>query len=91
MQLKNYMEEAVFDMLDDVMRDLGVCMCEKCRYDVAAIALNSLPPKYVVTDEGEIYSRTNELTAQFNADIAAVITRAAEIVSKNLRHEVRNG
>jgi Late competence development protein ComFB. len=91
MQLKNYMEEVVFEMLDKVMVKMGVCMCDKCRYDVAAIALNSLPPKYVVTEEGEVYSRTNELTTQFDVDIATAITRAAEIVSKNPRHEVRNG
>lgn len=91
MKLKNCMEEAVADMLDDVIKDMDICKCERCRYDIAAIALNHLPPRYVVTEEGEIYARTNELAVQFAADIISEIIRAVEVVSKYPNHEVKNG
>ncbi len=91
MQLKNCMEDAVKDMLDNVIKDTNVCKCERCRYDIAAIALNHLPPRYVVTEEGEIYARADELRTQFTADITSEIIKAVEIVSKHPHHEVKNG
>jgi len=40
-QIKNYMEEVVFSLMKDVLSDINVCSCEKCRMDIAAIALNN--------------------------------------------------
>lgn len=49
-QIKNYMEDVVFGQMKEVLADINMCTCEKCLLDVAAIALNDLPPKYVVTE-----------------------------------------
>lgn len=43
-QIKNYMEEIVFSLMKEVLADINVCSCEKCKMDIAAIALNDLPP-----------------------------------------------
>ncbi len=51
-QIKNYMEDVVFGQMKEVLADINMCTCEKCLLDVAAIALNDLPPKYVVTEKG---------------------------------------
>jgi len=85
-QLKNYMEEFVFSQIKEVLADIDMCKCEKCIMDVAAIALNELPPKYVVTEKGELYSKAYLFKQQFGVDAIAAITRAAIIVSKNPRH-----
>lgn len=86
MHLKNYMEEAVDQMMDKVLKNLDVCKCDRCRMDIKALALNNLPPKYVVTEEGELYVKTNELVRQFEVDIIKAITMAAIKVNNNRRH-----
>jgi competence protein ComFB len=60
-QLKNFIEEVVFLVMKDIVKDINVCTCEKCSLDIAAIALNDLPPKYIVSEKGELYSRIDGL------------------------------
>ncbi|HOP92941.1 MAG TPA: late competence development ComFB family protein [Acetivibrio thermocellus] len=86
-QIKNYMEEVVFLLMKDVLSDINVCSCEKCRMDIAAIALNNLPPKYIVTDKGELYSKVDSLKQQFEVDVISALAKAAVIVKRNPRHE----
>ncbi|MCR4434243.1 MAG: late competence development ComFB family protein [Clostridiales bacterium] len=86
-QIKNYMEEIVFNLIKEVLADINVCTCEKCVLDIAAVALNDLPPKYIVTERGEIYSRIETLKQQFEVDVIAAITKAAVLVKRKPRHE----
>nr|WP_026487535.1 competence protein ComFB [Caldanaerobius polysaccharolyticus] len=88
MKIRNYMEDLVMGMIDDVLRDIDVCKCDKCKMDIAALALNNLKPHYVVTPIGEVYAKVNMLKQQFEADIISEIVKAAECVSKNPRHDV---
>ena len=85
-RIKNYMEDCVNDMLDSVLKEIHSCDCEKCKYDITAIALNSLPTKYVVTRRGTLYTKLEGLQQQFDVDIIAAITKAAVIVNRNPRH-----
>ena len=89
-EIKNYMEFVVSDMINPVLKDLNTCLCENCRYDITAIALNSLPPKYIVTKKGQLYTKINMLQQQFDVDIIAAITKAAVIVNRNPRHGEEN-
>jgi len=86
--LSNYMEEAVDRTMDEILshRD-DVCKCERCKLDIKALALNHLPPRYVVTDKGYIYTKVNELESQFKADITVAVTNAMKIIRLNPRHE----
>lgn len=86
-QIKNYMEEIVFNLIKEVLSDINMCTCDKCILDIAAIALNDLPPKYIVTEKGELYSKINALKQQFEVDVIAAITKAAVIVKRRPRHE----
>jgi competence protein ComFB len=88
MQLKNYMEELTWERLDQVLaNNPGVCSCEKCRYDIVSLALNSLPPHYIATFEGETYTRIRALEHQFTIDIITAITQALQVVSSRPRHD----
>lgn len=86
-RLKNYMEEFVLSQLNEVLTDINMCKCEKCRMDIAALALNDLPPKYVITEKGELYSKINSLRQQFEVDVIAAITKAAVMVKRSPRHD----
>lgn len=46
----NLMENLVLEQMDSVIRRFNCCSCDKCRCDIAAYALNQLPPKYIVAD-----------------------------------------
>jgi competence protein ComFB len=85
--IKNYMEEIVFNQLKEILDDINVCSCEKCILDIAAIALNDLPPKYIVTEKGELYSKIGALKQQFEVDVISAITKAAVLVKRRPRHE----
>jgi len=88
MVIKNYMEEIVFNSIDEVLKDINMCKCEICISDIAAKALNDLPPQYVATKKGEVYSKINNLKMQFEVDVIAAITKAAVLVKRNPRHNL---
>ena len=85
--LKNYMEEVVFDQMKSVLSGMDVCTCDKCSMDIAAIVLNELPAKYVVTKRGELFSKIDALYSQFEVGVTAAIVRAAQIVQRNPMHD----
>ena len=89
--IKNYMEDCVDDMLEYMLKSASfaaqTCNCGQCKLDVKAIALNSLPQKYVVTRKGELYAKMSSLQQQFEVDIIAAVTKAAVIVGRNPRHD----
>jgi competence protein ComFB len=87
LELKNYMEICVVDLLEPVLTNLNACTCDNCLHDILAIALNSLPAKYVVTKKGEMYTKLNNLQHQFDVDIVSAIAKASVIVSRNPRHD----
>lgn len=84
--LKNYMEILVLNEMEKVLEGIDMCKCDICLLDIAAIALNYLPPKYFVTEKGELYSKVNILKSQFEVDIITAITKAAYLVKESPRH-----
>ncbi len=87
MVFKNYMEEAVIEEMNGVLEQLkDECRCQKCREDMAAWALNRLPPRYVVTKFGSVYTKINQLKAQTRADVVVQLMGAAKVVKGKPRH-----
>ncbi|TCU72792.1 late competence development ComFB family protein [Tissierella praeacuta] len=88
MKLHNLIEDEVFNAIDSIKNEVQVkCLCEKCKLDIAAIALNNLNPKYIVTEEGYVYAKANSMNYQFNTDVIAAVTEAMKIVGKNPKHD----
>lgn len=83
---KNIMEDAVLMKLDEIMNNYQMCNCEKCRFDVASYALNQLPPKYVASSKGELYSKAYNLVKQHELDIVSALVKACMVVKDNPRH-----
>ncbi|MDR1703999.1 MAG: late competence development ComFB family protein [Clostridiales bacterium] len=83
--LKNYMETVVEELLGYGMKSAECCECEICKADVAAIALNNLPPQYVAGRE--IYAKLNTMRQQFYVDVLTEVTKAASVVAKSPRHD----
>jgi competence protein ComFB len=81
------MEDAVEDELDQLLADIDdICKCQRCKMDIMVFALNRLPPKYVITDKGRLYTKLTEQEMQFRADVIKELTKAIMKVSKNPQH-----
>ncbi len=88
MELKNYLENLVWEQLDSVLTAYpDICTCQKCRNDIVALALNALPPCYVVTGLGETYTKIHSLEQQFSINIVTAITNGITIVNRQHKHE----
>lgn len=88
MELRNLMEDEVIHTINKILKDKDdICTCEKCKLDIAAIALNNLKPKYVVTEKGELFGKAYTLDYQFDADLIREIVKAIEIVGAKPHHE----
>ncbi len=86
MELKNVMEEIVFQTIDDVRKYHDFCDCPQCRLDISAIALNKVPARYVVSSKGETYGRAELLAMQQDLDVLSIVLDAVKLVQKNPRH-----
>jgi competence protein ComFB len=86
MVIKNVMEDFVEQKLDAIIAANGACGCEQCRADVMAKALNDLPPHYIATEKGELFSKLGSLEFQFDADVTSTICAAIELVKRRPRH-----
>ncbi len=82
----NIIEEIVDLRLDKAIKEVGVCGCKRCRADMLAYALNHLPPKYVVSIKGDVYSRLSTYSNQKQAELTVAITEAVKTVGKNPSH-----
>ncbi|HOU35776.1 MAG TPA: late competence development ComFB family protein [Candidatus Omnitrophota bacterium] len=87
MKIQNYMEDVVQDELEMLLSERDdICKCQKCKYDIMVMALNRLPPQYVITNRGRLYTKLTEQETQFKADVVKELTKAILKVSRNPQH-----
>ncbi|MEG1448765.1 MAG: late competence development ComFB family protein [Oscillospiraceae bacterium] len=84
---RNIIEEIIEEKYNEIIGSFDVCNCSICKGDVISYALNKFPPKYVVSDEGYLYSKVVLDNNEFNLEIAKAVTQGIKIVSKNPRHQ----
>jgi competence protein ComFB len=83
MRLINAAEITLFEQLNRILSKKNICKCERCRLDIAAIALNNLPPNYVVSTEGEILKA---VSPQLKIDVQRELEKAIAQVSSRPHH-----
>ncbi len=84
--LVNIAEVLAREKISLVMERMKVCTCQTCINDVLALALNSLPTKYVTTDAGKQYFQLDIYKKQYETDILAALTKACVRVKAAPRH-----
>ena len=84
--LVNKMENVVKQMAGQMISGSGVCDCSRCLLDVLALALNSLPPKYVVTNIGNAVTNVDLDSSQWKANVTMAVCNAINIVKGRPRH-----
>ncbi|ESU32296.1 hypothetical protein G3A_12595 [Bacillus sp. 17376] len=85
----NVMEEVVSTLVNVLMMSPDYqtfCNCEKCRNDIIAISLNTLPSHYVTTEDGRkmVYEQLN--TQENRTWINKRIISAIHLVGKYPKH-----
>ncbi|CAM3888929.1 late competence development ComFB family protein [Mesobacillus thioparans] len=85
----NVMEEVVSTLVNVLMMSPDYqtfCNCQKCRDDIIAISLNTLPSHYVTTEDGRkmVYEQLN--TQENRAWINKRIISAIHLVGKYPKH-----
>ena len=81
------MEYYVQQGLDTLLQQKPeICGCDRCRLDITALALNLLPPRYVVSATGEVFTNLDLDTTQWQANVLVAILRAFDIVRTKPRH-----
>lgn len=82
-ELINLMEETVFKKIDKLWGDTDYCKCDRCRMDIAAYALNRLPPQYVQSLKGRVLYRFEESRRQSDIVVTVTVGKAIAIVGKS--------
>jgi competence protein ComFB len=85
-KITNCMEISVEECLDKLLEESNGCKCEKCRYDMMAIALNNLKPYYVTTHLGEVITKIKNMEQQSEANIVVEVTKAIKKVHMSPKH-----
>ncbi len=75
----NVMESLVLKNVDAVIKRFNVCSCDRCRRDICAYALNTLPPRYAVVQSSKIEKVEAEIPKKLIID--ALIKAAIQIRS----------
>jgi competence protein ComFB len=86
----NIMEEIVDQRADAMIDRTDMCRCQQCRADVKTHALNHLPPKYVASISGGVFTHTQSTRMQMQAEIMIAIMNAVSLVSKNPKHPMED-
>lgn len=84
--LRNYMEDIVLEKLDHTMKMLKACECERCKKDVMALALNSLPNAYMTIEPQDVEEQVRRLRAGVEIKVSAALIKAVQEVKASPRH-----
>ncbi|MGN7387143.1 late competence development ComFB family protein [Sporosarcina sp. SAFN-015] len=89
MPVYNVMEEVVQGVLQQYEKELHLsCSCDRCKDDIMAIALNEIPPRYIVNTNLSPYIRASHVADRQGAtNILSTVVKAARIVSASPRCE----
>ncbi len=87
--LVNEAERMVVDELERLLDDAGsrgICTCEDCVLDMAALALNTIKPLYRVSLLGTLYAQAADGT-EYADRVRKAVETAVEKVRKNPSHD----
>lgn len=85
--LVNEAESLVIDALEAaIARAPGICTCRDCVLDMAACALNAVPPRYRVSLLGSMSDRSAG-RAEYERRVRQAVAEAVERVQRNRSHD----
>lgn len=80
--LVNLAELAVKERMNEALDRFKCCECDRCIKDILAIAVNTLPPKYIVRSEQDLAVELRK----YEGDVVGALVNAVITVKNNPRH-----
>lgn len=87
--LVNEAERLVLNELEKQLQEDSegtICKCEECVLDMAAYALNNVPPAYRASLKGKLYAQTMD-HSEYAGKVKKAVEKAISVVSKNPGHD----
>ena len=84
--LINIVEEMVRRRVDEQIKDLDMCKCDRCRLNACAIALNCLPPHYVTSERGALLGELDDTEINYQTSLTVEVMKALLIVQEQPLH-----
>ena len=87
--LKNEAERLVIHELEKQLEKEpeGICLCNECVVDMAAVALNSVKPLYRFSLLGTLYASSAMNEMDYANSIQEAVSKAIDKVKKNPSHD----
>ena len=82
----NLTQALVEDKAEKLMRQFGMCTCNRCKVDVTAIALSNLPAKYVAMQNRDILPLLSMYEEKYSAAVTVQVMSACRMVMKRPHH-----
>ena len=82
----NSLEEIVIEKTRAIVSKMDMCKCEKCFFDVCALVLNQLTPRYVTTPKGTLMAKLPSMSQKKDLELAILITKCAKMVQDKPMH-----
>ncbi|EOS69854.1 hypothetical protein C818_02198 [Lachnospiraceae bacterium MD308] len=82
----NVMETLVRERVDTYIEQFAACRCSRCKADIVALALTSLPSKYVVVSQNAATPLMNFYSQRYAGAITVEITKACTRVKEHPHH-----
>ena len=82
----NLTQALVEDKAEKLMRQFGMCTCNRCKVDVTAIALSNLPAKYVAMQNRDILPLLSMYEEKYSAAVTVQVMNACRMVMKRPHH-----
>lgn len=84
---RNVMETLVESKVDRLWKTHTGCTCDQCREDVIALALNNLPPQYVVSRAGALYVKLAQLKNIQEVETTRQVAAAMRVIGAAPHHD----
>ena len=82
----NLTQALVEEKADKLMKQFGMCTCNRCRVDVTAIALSNLPAKYVAMQNRDILPLLSMYEERYSAAVTVQVMKACRMVMARPHH-----
>ncbi len=82
----NLTQALVEDKAEKLMKQFGMCTCNRCKVDVTAIALSNLPAKYVAMQNRDILPLLSMYEEKYSAAVTVQVMNACRMVMKRPHH-----
>ena len=85
--LSNRMEQAVLAALDEALAyHPDACRCQRCRRDIVALALRSLPARYAGSGSGTVVVDAELQRLQSRVEVFKALHQAILVVKRRPHH-----